>query len=91
MKQIAITIIEVGNIKSPNVGTIVGTTEIELNEKAKLAIESHFDAEVLGILFQDELDFISIINCPPIDIYVTIDNYGEKEEHHLEIQQTCIY
>lgn len=86
--QISFTLIEKENSESPNIGTVIGSTEQEFIEKATRAIESHFDGTVTSLRIQDGLKFSDIKNSPPIDAYATIDG---SHEAVIEIQQTWIY
>lgn len=83
-----ITLIELGNSEAPNIGTITGNSESELVNKAIVALESHFDAEVLRVNIQDGLNFTDTLNSPPLDATVYLKEYGK---HEIQISQTWIY
>lgn len=88
--MLAITLIEVGNSEAPNIGTITSTKDFiyELNEKAKEALESHFDCEVESFIIQDELTLLDVVNSTPLDAVVYL---SDDTNHKIEIQQTFLY
>lgn len=90
---LAITLIEVGNLESLNIGTITSQTgnEEELYKKAIEAIESHFDAEVKSLTIQDSLRLKDVRNRYPLDAKVEIVWDGEESVLGVEVQQTFIY
>ena len=88
MKNLAITLLEVGNYECPNIGTIIGNTEKELIQKATSAIESHFDGTVTSLQIENDLKFTELKNSPPANVYAKID--GEYEVV-VEAQETWIY
>jgi TATA-box binding protein (TBP) (component of TFIID and TFIIIB) len=91
-KQIAITLLEQGNSEAPNIGTITGTTENELVHKAIDAIGRHFDADIMSLKVQDNLNLSDVVNSAPLDVYVTIQGEAEgRQEYLLEAQQTWVY
>ena len=95
--MLAITLIEVGNSESPNIGTITtdARTDYAKNQqlrfKAKGALEAHFDAEVTSIIIQDELAFIDVEHSAPLDATVLLDGLNGEEKRQIELQQTWIY
>ena len=88
LADLSITLIEVGNTESPNIGTITGLQEDELRKKAIQAIESHFDAEVKDINIQDKLNFEDVRNSNPLDAVVILE---DGDSYNIEIQQTFLY
>lgn len=95
MEKLSFTLLELGNSESPNIGTITGSTEEELVQKAIKAIESHFDALVTNFRMQDNLTFNHIKNSRPAYIYATFDadpyGGGEVATAVVEVQQTWLY
>lgn len=87
---LAITLIELDNTESPNIGTITSQTgdEEELFKKAIRALESHFDAEVETMTIQDGFALGGVRNNLPLDAEVELVDYGA---YRIEIQQTFIY
>ena len=92
-KFLAITLIEVGNLECPNIGTIISQTgnEEELYKKAIEALESHFDAEVKSLTIQDRLRLKDVRNRDPLDAKVEIVWDGEESVWGVEVQQTFVY
>lgn len=89
MRDLVITLIEVGNSESPNIGTIVSSGDQEdLDNAIRKAIESHFDNELTGFKISNGLIVEDVRNSCPIDaVAVFADGY----EAQIEIQQTWLY
>lgn len=89
-----ITILESNNTECPNVGTITNE-DVEL--KFKKAIESHFDAEMIGYKFVNVYTVSSLTDCidaVPIDVLVQtipFDCDDEITEYKVELSQTFLY
>ena len=83
---LAITIIEVGNSEAPNVGTITGRNEEELNRKFIDALMRHFDADIESFSIQDGLTLEDVENSSPLDVKIVIDGVG----YQIEISETWI-
>lgn len=88
-KKLYLTLIEVNNPECPNIGTISGSDEETLYNKAKEAISLHFDAYIESITIQDGLGFMDLRNSPPLDAVVKLE--FESEQYNIEIQQTFLY
>ena len=87
--ELVITLIEVGNTESPNIGTVLwnGIKE-NFDASIRRAIESHFDSEVLSIGVQDGLQPEDVKNSSPLDAIVEFkDGYTAS----IEIQETWLY
>lgn len=90
---LAVTLIELDNLDSPNIGTIhsdIGDEE-ELKEKMIEALETHFDAKVEKVEFDDSLEIKNVRNSPPIDATVFLSTDLSEESYRIQIQQTFIY
>ena len=83
---LAITIIEVSNSEAPNVGTITGRNEEELNRKFIDALMRHFDADIESFSIQDGLTLEDVENSSPLDVEVVIGGVG----YQVEISETWI-
>ena len=91
MKNFYITILERENgDEAKNVGTI---TTSKIDEGFKKAIESHFDAELLGFKFtSSEIEYLEdCVGAYPIDVEVKLNNNGEEVRHLVELSQTWLY
>lgn len=87
-----INILEAGNREAPNIGTIAVNGNMGVNFRK--AVESHFDAEMLGYSFAGEdierLD--DCINASPIDLTVRLDGLGDGiAECRIELSETWVY
>jgi|GEM_PF-1501202 hypothetical protein len=86
-----ITILEKNaDCASPNIGTI---TTVNLEEAFKVAVQSHFDANVKSYSFdKDDVNSIDdCINAYPIDVTVVLDVGRGLFEAKVELSQTWLY
>lgn len=83
---LAITIIEVGNSEAPNIGTITGKNQEELEVKFANALMRHFDADIESFSIQDGLTLEDVENGSPLDVEVVIDGIG----YQVEVSETWI-
>jgi hypothetical protein len=83
---LAITIIEVGNSEAPNIGTITGRNQEELETKFTNALMRHFDADIESFSIQDGLTLEDVENGSPLDVEVVIDGIG----YQVEVSETWI-
>lgn len=81
-----ITLIE-KNSECPNIGTIV--VNENLMNSFKEAIEAHFDTELTKEI--PEADILRCLNYQPIELTITLDNFGEDTDYTIEISQTWLY
>ena len=86
-----ITILESENNECPNVGTI--TSPVDIENKFKGAIESHFDATLISYSFVEEQieNLDDCINGSPIDVLVKLDCDGMDSEYRVELSETWLY
>lgn len=86
-----ITILESENYECPNVGTI--TLPVDIENKFKEAIESHFDATLISYSFVEEQieNLDDCINGAPIDVLVKLDCGGMDSEYRVELSETWLY
>jgi hypothetical protein len=86
-----ITILESENNECPNVGTI--TLPVDIENKFKGAIESHFDATLISYSFVEEQieNLDDCINGAPIDVLVKLDCDGMDSEYRVELSETWLY
>ena len=86
-----ITILESENNECPNVGTI--TLPVDIENKFKGAIESHFDATLISYSFVEE-QIENLDDCiygAPIDVLVKLDCGGMDSEYRVELSETWLY
>ena len=85
-----ITILESENNECPNVGTI--TLPVDIENKFKGAIESHFDATLISYSFVEEQieNLDDCINGAPIDVLVKLD-CDDGPEYRVELSETWLY
>jgi hypothetical protein len=89
MNKLAITVVEVDNSEASNIGTIVGSSESELSEKLKMAVEAHFACKMTEVRIYDGLNLMSLKNSSfPIDAVVIMD---DEESFRIELQETFLY
>ncbi len=90
-----ITIRERDNEEAPNAGTISGmVVGHDLDNLFQQAVESHFDAELLGISFPNpDVDNIrDCINACPIDVRVFMEGVDDEPGvYTMELSQTWLY
>ncbi len=101
-----ITILESENNECPNVGTISlpvdaktilrGFREemrLNIENKFKGAIESHFDATLISYSFVEEQieNLDDCISGVPIDVLVKLDCDGMDSEYRVELSETWLY
>ena len=86
-----ITILESENNECPNVGTI--TSPVDIENKFKGAIESHFDATLISYSFVEEQveNLDDCISGVPIDVLVKLDCGGMDSEYRVELSETWLY
>jgi len=97
-----ITILESENNECPNVGTITLPPNylkithplyVDIENKFKGAIESHFDATLISYSFVEEQveNLDDCINGAPIDVLVKLDCGGMDSEYRVELSETWLY
>lgn len=85
MKTTYITVNTVNKNDGYHIGTIKATNDIELNEKLKLVMDSHFDADT--IFGEQTLDSIKNGNVKEIKIDFNLEDFTEQ----IEILETWLY
>lgn len=85
MKTTYITVNTVNKNDGYHIGTIKATNDSELNEKLKLAMDSHFDADTI---FENQtLDSVKNGNTKEFKINFNLEDFTEQ----IEIMETWLY
>lgn len=84
-----IQIAELGNGECSNLG-IISASNLD---KFKDAIEAHFDAEMVGYVFDDNniTSLADCINSYPINVTVVLDGGGAETHAYIELSETWLY